>query len=138
MIYSDKTAQYSKNSFILTLRDESFKMLIDGCWTRGCTRGGKVCSALLLTLTRQVHVTMRTEKIHLSSLEFHPGLTGSGISIQHRGKMLPSKLFDFLRFIYCSMRTLNWIIYEPIWKRCCFRFRYNINEPLGNAKQVHR
>ena len=60
-------------------------MLIDGCWTRGCTRGGKVCSALLLTLTRQVHVTMRIEKIHLSSLECHPGQTNS-----------PPKLFDFL------------------------------------------
>ena len=26
------------------------------------------------------------------------------------------------------MRTLNWILYEPIWKQCYFRS--NVNEPL--------
>ena len=32
----------------------------------------------------------------------------------------------------CSMWTLNWILYEPIWKRCRFHFcfRTNINESL--------
>ena len=25
---------------------------------------------------------------------------------------------------------LTWILYEPIWERCRFRFRGNINEPL--------
>ena len=24
---------------------------------------------------------------------------------------------------------LNWILYEPIWKRCHFRFRTNVNKP---------
>ena len=38
-----------------------------------------------------------------------------------------------LRFIYtlrsqCSMWALNWILYEPIWKRS--RFRSNIKEPF--------
>ena len=30
------------------------------------------------------------------------------------------------------MWALNWILHEPIWKRChlFFRFRTNINEPL--------
>ena len=34
--------------------------------------------------------------------------------------------------IYCprSIWTLNWILCEPIWKWCRFRFRGNINEPL--------
>ena len=34
----------------------------------------------------------------------------------------------------CSMRTLNWIFYEPIWKRCHFRFRSNINESFFHLR----
>ena len=56
-----------------------------------------------------------------------------------------------LRFIYtdwkrmllswvpeCPMWTLYWILYESIWKRCHFRFRFcaNINEPLGSVHAV--
>ena len=29
------------------------------------------------------------------------------------------------------MWTLNWILYEPIWKRCRFRFPSNINESFN-------
>ena len=36
--------------------------------------------------------------------------------------------FDFCR---CSVWTLNWILCkEPIFKRCRYRFRVNVSEPL--------
>ena len=35
---------------------------------------------------------------------------------------------NFFYFCHCLMWTLNWILNETIWKRCCFRT--NINEPL--------
>ena len=31
---------------------------------------------------------------------------------------------NFLNLCHCLMYTLNWILYEPIWKQCCFRFRF--------------
>ena len=31
----------------------------------------------------------------------------------------------------CSMWTLNWVVYEPIWKRCRFSFHHSVNEPLS-------
>ena len=34
----------------------------------------------------------------------------------------------FFDLCHCSISTLNWILYGPIWKRC--RFRFNINKPL--------
>ena len=39
-----------------------------------------------------------------------------------------AKAIFFFDLCRCSMRTLNWILYEPIWKQCRFRFRSNINE----------
>ena len=32
----------------------------------------------------------------------------------------------------CSMWTLNWILYESIWKWCHFCFRSNIDKPFMN------
>ena len=37
-----------------------------------------------------------------------------------------AKAIFFFDLCRCSMRTLNWILYEPIWKRG--RFRLNIND----------
>ena len=34
----------------------------------------------------------------------------------------------------CSKSPLKWILYEPIWKQCRLRFRYNLNEPLPLAQ----
>ena len=36
----------------------------------------------------------------------------------------------FFDICLCSVETLHWILYEPIWKRCRICFRTNINEPL--------
>ena len=36
----------------------------------------------------------------------------------------------FFDLFCCSMWTLNWIVYEPIWKRCRSCFRFSVKEPL--------
>ena len=50
----------------------------------------------------------------------------------HWVKAKQQRIF-FYELCRSSMRTLNWILYELIWKPCCFRFcfRSNINEPLS-------
>ena len=48
--------------------------------------------------------------------------------VQSKGKFTISESDFFLCYLsLCSMWRLNWILYEPIWKRR--RFRFNINEP---------
>ena len=39
----------------------------------------------------------------------------------------------FFYLCRCSILTVNWILYEAMWKRCRFRYRTNISEPLNNA-----
>ena len=40
------------------------------------------------------------------------------------------KRIFFIDLCCCSMWTINWILHEPIWKRCLFHFRLNIKESL--------
>ena len=47
----------------------------------------------------------------------------------HRAKANAESKF-FLWNLFCSMVTLNWILYHPIWKLFYFRFHCNIDEPL--------
>ena len=46
--------------------------------------------------------------------------------LQRWGILLECILVDLCR---CSVWTLNWVLCEPIWMWCRFRFCVNINEP---------
>ena len=41
----------------------------------------------------------------------------------------------FLGLYHCSMWTLNWILYEPVWKRCRFHFHANTRACLHQASE---
>ena len=45
-------------------------------------------------------------------------------------RILLECILVFFYLCSCSMKILNWILYEPICKRCGFRFRSNTNEHL--------
>ena len=61
-------------------------------------------------------------------LHLHTYLTTPGFIYRKKTNAKANFFLWSLSLSSLPMWALNWILYEPVWKRC--RFRYNINEPL--------
>ena len=82
---------------------------------------------------QQQHQFSSTSKVVQCLMIYFCAFVGTIRHIKAHLYCTNAKANYFFSLCCCSILTANWILYEPIWKWCRFRFQFrtNINEPYS-------